>query len=72
MPFYSAKALLATLALGLPVALACNGDSNLPAANGSFSNSEPIEVGEGEVFDGAMARYDRGSGACTDQAEGGT
>lgn len=70
MPSYS-KALLATMAFGLPAALACNGSNNMPEATETISGSEPIEVGEGEVFDGAFARYDRGSGACGEQEEGG-
>lgn len=62
---------LVQLALGLPTALACLGyEGGVPEAADHISNSAVIEVGEGEVFDGAWARYDRGSGACSDQAEG--
>lgn len=70
MPSYS-KVLLASLALGLPAALACNGSNNMPSPSASYSNSEPIEVAEGEVFDGEGALYDRGEGACNEQEEGG-
>jgi hypothetical protein len=70
---YSAKQ-LAYLALGTVVpgvALACVGQGGIPAATASYSNSEPIEVAAGQSFDGGMARYDRGSGACNEQNEGG-
>lgn len=61
------------LASLLPVALACNGyTGGVPTATSSKSNSAVIEVAAGQTFDGGWARYDRGSGACNEQAEGGT
>ncbi|KAJ3543399.1 hypothetical protein NM208_g3597 [Fusarium decemcellulare] len=62
---------LAVLALGMPVAFACVAKGGIPEATETISNSEPIEVPAGEVFDGQGARYDRGSGACKEQEEGG-
>lgn len=68
---YSAK-IIAGLATLLPTALACEAYSGgIPAATGTQSNSEVIEVSAGEVFDGQWQRFDRGSGACNGQAEGG-
>lgn len=66
-----AREVIAGLAIGLPVALACNAQPGIPEATETISNSEPIYVGEGEVFDGGNARYDRGAGACNGQEEGG-
>lgn len=71
MPPYSKALLAASLALGLPAALACNGSNSMPSPSASYSNSEPIEVAAGEVFDGEGALYDRGEGACNEQEEGG-
>lgn len=59
------------LAAALPGALACVAGNNMPQATETISNDAPIEVGPGEVFDGGMARYDRGAGACNEQEEGG-
>lgn len=62
---------LVQLVLGLPAALACLGyEGGVPDPTDHISNSAVIEVGEGEVFDGGWAKYDRGSGACSEQAEG--
>src|SRR4051812_15995859 len=56
----------------LPSTLACLGyTGGVPAATSTKSNSKVIEVAAGKVYDGGWARYDRGSGACNDQAEGG-
>ncbi|RYP78820.1 hypothetical protein DL769_003115 [Monosporascus sp. CRB-8-3] len=62
---------IAALALGIPTALACVAQPGIPEATETITKSEPIEVASGEVFDGAMARYDRGPGACKKQNEGG-
>lgn len=59
------------VAVALNGVLACNGQPGIPQATDHFSNSEPIEVASGEVYDGGMARYDRGPGACSEQEEGG-
>lgn len=67
---YLAK--LASLAALVPAALACNAyTGGVPTATSTKTNSKVIEVAAGTVFDGGWARYDRGSGACNDQAEGG-
>ena len=56
----------------LPAALACNGyTGGLPTAVGTKTNSKVIEIAAGQVFDGAWYKYDRGSGACSGQTEGG-
>ncbi|KAL3467155.1 putative pectate lyase F [Aspergillus heterothallicus] len=55
----------------LPTALACLGyEGGVPTPTAHYSNSSPIEIKAGEVFDAGWAKYDRGSGACTD-GEGG-
>lgn len=57
----------------LPATLACNGyTGGLPKAVGTKTNSKVIEVAAGAVFDGAWYKYDRGSGACNGNSEGGT
>ncbi|KAF1937668.1 pectate lyase C [Clathrospora elynae] len=57
----------------LPVALACNGyTGGVPKAVGTRTNSKAIEVPAGQVYDGQWYRFDRGSGACSGQTEGGT
>lgn len=62
---------LLALASALPVALACLGyEGGVPVATASHSNSAPITVKSGQVYDCGWARYDRGSGACGD-GEGG-
>lgn len=56
----------------LPSALACLGyTGGVPKATSTKTNSKVIEVKAGQTFDGGWARYDRGSGACSGQAEGG-
>ncbi|KAJ4320631.1 hypothetical protein N0V94_003279 [Neodidymelliopsis sp. IMI 364377] len=56
----------------LPAVLACNGyTGGLPTATSNKSNSKVITVPAGTVYDCGWAKYDRGSGACTGQAEGG-
>jgi pectate lyase len=56
----------------LPGAFACLGHTGgVPVATATRTNSRVIEVAAGQTFDGGWARYDRGSGACNDQAEGG-
>jgi hypothetical protein len=63
---------LAVLVSVVSPALACLGyEGGVPTATASYSNSAVIEVAAGETFDGGWARYDRGSGACTEQSEGG-
>lgn len=62
---------LLALASALPAALACLGyEGGVPVATASHSNSAPITVKSGQVYDCGWARYDRGSGACGD-GEGG-
>jgi len=59
-------------ALFLPVVLACNGyTGGLPTPTSTKTNSKVITVAAGQTFDCGWAKYDRGSGACNDQAEGG-
>lgn len=53
-------------------ALACLGyEGGLPSATSTKTNSAVIVVAAGTTFDGGWAKYDRGSGACNDQVEGG-
>ncbi|KAK2738406.1 pectate lyase [Colletotrichum kahawae] len=63
--------LLAALAVSFPVVSACVGKDALPTATETISSDAPIEVAAGESYDGKLARFDRGSGACKDQTEGG-
>lgn len=65
------RSFVAALAFGLPAALACNAENAMPEATETITNSEPIYVAAGEVFDGGFARYDRGAGYCQEQQEGG-
>ncbi|RDW90535.1 pectate lyase [Aspergillus mulundensis] len=66
--------MLSKLALAsalIPVALACLGyEGGVPTPTRSYSNSAPIEIAAGQTFDAGWAKYDRGSGACSD-GEGG-
>lgn len=63
---------LGLLSALLPAALACLGyEGGVPTPTSTKSNSAVIEVAAGAVFDGGWARYDRGSGACSGQTEGG-
>lgn len=53
-------------------ALACNGyTGGVPVATNTVSKSTYIEVKAGEVYDGQWQRFDRGSGACGGDNEGG-
>jgi hypothetical protein len=62
----------ATIAALAAPALACNAyTGGVPTATDSVSNSAVIEVAAGQTFDGGWKRYDRGSGACSGQSEGG-
>jgi len=64
--------LLVSLTAALPAALACNGyTGGLPTATSTVTSSKVIEVRAGQVYDGQWKKYDRGSGACNGQAEGG-
>lgn len=64
---------LAALAALLSPAFACLGyEGGVPTPTATYSNSAVIEIGAGETFDAGWAKYDRGSGACSEQAEGGT
>ncbi|OLN97696.1 putative pectate lyase F 4 [Colletotrichum chlorophyti] len=63
--------LFAALAVAFPTVSACVGKDALPSATETISNSKPIEVAAGETYDGKMARFDRGAGACKAQTEGG-
>jgi pectate lyase len=52
--------------------MACLGyTGGVPKPTDHISKSKVIEVKAGEVFDGKWAKYDRGSGACKGQNEGG-
>lgn len=63
---------LLTLSSALPVALACLGyEGGVPVATTTRTNSSPMTVKSGEVFDCRWARYDRGSGACGSGEGGG-
>ncbi|TGO76356.1 hypothetical protein BELL_0160g00100 [Botrytis elliptica] len=63
---------LVSLMAILPSALACLGyTGGIPKATSTKTNSKVIEVAAGTTFDGGWARYDRGSGACGGQTEGG-
>ncbi|KAK9419515.1 putative Pectate lyase [Seiridium unicorne] len=63
---------LAALASVVSPALACLGyEGGVPTPTTTYSNSAVIEIASGETFDAGWAKYDRGSGACTEQAEGG-
>ncbi|KAI8714325.1 Pectate lyase [Fusarium sp. LHS14.1] len=56
----------------LPSAMACLGyTGGVPKPTDHHSNSKVIEVKAGQVYDGKWAKYDRGSGACKGQNEGG-
>ena len=67
----SAFKILSILA-ATPLALACLGyEDGLPTPTGHKSLSEPQYIGAGEVFDAGWVKYDRGSGACNGQNEGG-
>ncbi|KAF4814945.1 putative pectate lyase F [Colletotrichum siamense] len=69
---YFSKAGVVTLLAALPSTLACLGyEGGLPTPTSTKTNSKVIEVAAGATFDGGWAKYDRGSGACNDQAEGG-
>ncbi|POS72362.1 pectate lyase F [Diaporthe helianthi] len=63
--------LLAAFAVALPAVHACVGKDALPQATRTITNSKTIEVAAGQTFDGQNARYERGSGACSEQSEGG-
>lgn len=66
-----AQNLLPILA-ALPTAFACLGyTGGVPKATGNVSKSSYIEIKAGEVYDGKWQKFDRGSGACTGQSEGG-
>lgn len=68
---YSSAKLVA-LAAALPSAMACLGyDGGLPSSTGTKSLTEPQYIGAGETFDAGWVKYDRGSGACGGQTEGG-
>ncbi|RYP87426.1 hypothetical protein DL769_000522 [Monosporascus sp. CRB-8-3] len=63
---------LITLLAALPATLACLGyDGGVPKPAGTVHSDKVIEVKAGQVFDGAWKKYDRGSGACNGQSEGG-
>ncbi|KAG8842513.1 hypothetical protein FRB91_004130, partial [Serendipita sp. 411] len=49
----------------------CSATSTFPSATGTVTSSKVINVAAGATFDGGNKRYDRGSGACNGQAEGG-
>lgn len=65
------KSLVPVLA-ALPAAFACNGyTGGVPVPTKTVTSSSVIEVKAGQTYDGGWAKYDRGSGACNEQAEGG-
>lgn len=56
----------------LPAAMACLGyDGGVPTPTDHKSLSAPKYIEAGEVFDAGWVKYDRGSGACGGQNEGG-
>lgn len=68
---YSSAKLVA-LAAAIPAAMACAAfEGGLPAASGTKSLDAPQYIKAGEVFDAEWVKYDRGSGACGGQGEGG-
>lgn len=68
----SPKSSIAQFLVSLPLAVACLGyEGGVPTATKTVTNSKVVEIAAGTVFDGGWARYDRGSGACNEQAEGG-
>jgi hypothetical protein len=68
----SLSKLVGVAALLLPAVLACNGyTGGLPKPTSTKTNSKVITVAAGQTFDCGWAKYDRGSGACNEQAEGG-
>ncbi|KAF8996089.1 polysaccharide lyase family 3 protein [Hymenopellis radicata] len=53
------------------VSSACDAwTGGLPTPTGSVSSSAVIEIAAGTTFDGGWKKYDRGSGACSEQSEG--
>ncbi|KAF7533307.1 hypothetical protein G7054_g7199 [Neopestalotiopsis clavispora] len=63
---------LCALLSAVPHAFACLGyEGGLPTPTSTKTNSAVIVVAAGTTFDGGWAKYDRGSGACNEQAEGG-
>lgn len=63
---------LGLVAALLPAALACLGyEGGVPTPTDTVSSSSVITIAAGEVFDGGWKKYDRGSGACNGQNEGG-
>lgn len=67
----SSLKLMSLMAL-LPSTLACLGyTGGLPTPTSTKTNSKVIEVAAGTTYDGGWAKYDRGSGACNEQVEGG-
>ncbi|KAH7318660.1 putative pectate lyase F [Stachybotrys elegans] len=59
--------LLQTLLVAVmaPLAMACKGyEGGLPVATARQTNSRPITVRSGQVYDGGWKLFDRGSGAC--------
>ena len=72
MKMYSPIKLGLAAAAFLPAALACLAyEGGVPVPTAHHSNSNYIEVKAGETFDGLWAKYDRGSGACGGDSEGG-
>ncbi|CAG7850213.1 Probable pectate lyase F; Flags: Precursor [Serendipita indica DSM 11827] len=49
----------------------CSASSNFPNPSTTISGKSAITVESGKTFDGGNKRYDRGSGACSGQSEGG-
>jgi hypothetical protein len=65
-------AVIPAIAALISTAFACKGyTGGVPKAVGTKTNKAVIEVAAGQVFDGQWYRYDRGSGACQAQNEGG-
>lgn len=63
---------LCAILSAIPHALACLGyEGGVPTPTSTKTNSAVIVVAAGTTFDGGWAKYDRGSGACNEQAEGG-
>lgn len=67
---YSNK--LYALLAAVPATMACLAyEGGVPEPTDSKSLSEPQYIPAGETFDAGWVKYDRGSGACNGQNEGG-
>lgn len=61
-----------SLLAAVPATLACLAyDEGLPGNTGEVHLTEPQYIKKGQTFDAEWKKYDRGSGACSGQTEGG-